>query len=146
MKEKETITWTRFGTRPANEQDAKECGVELGEEVDFEEEVELPGKYEVCGRCRGKGSHTNPSIDSHGISQEEWFGPDWDDESREMYMSGGYDVACLECDGKRVVLEIDEEKIAPDLLAEYYKAREEKAAMDREDRAIRYMESGGYDY
>ncbi len=69
---------------------------------DFEE-VEVPVKFEVCGRCDGKGSHVNPSIDGHGITSEEWNGPDWDDESRETYLSGGYDVPCYDCKGLRVV-------------------------------------------
>lgn len=86
--------------------------------VDFEgegEETEVPIKYEVCGVCNGKGSHVNPSIDSHGISAEEWS-EEWDEEEREMYVSGGYDVPCVECEGKRVVAAIDEERADPEVI------------------------------
>lgn len=80
-----------------------------------EQEGELPAKYEVCSRCSGEGSHVNPSIDGHGISAEEWD-RDWDDESRddesrETYMNGGYDVTCETCKGLRVELVIDEDAI-----------------------------------
>ena len=66
----------------------------------------LPGKYEVCDRCRGKGTHVNPSIDEHGITQEEF---DQDPGFQEDYMSGVYDVQCYECKGERVVMVIDRE-------------------------------------
>jgi hypothetical protein len=158
--EKMTITWERYVTRPATEKDLaeqadwlKETGrtmydedLKVGDEIEVEETVELPGKYEVCGRCQGKGTHTNPSIDGHGISQEEWFGPDWDDESREDYLSGAYDVSCHECDGRRVVLVLDEDACDKELLKQYLQWQEDKYRMDAEDRAIRYMESGGHDY
>ncbi len=110
-----------------------------GEEVEYE----LAAKYEICPRCEGSGSHTNPSIDSHGITSEEWE-RDWDDESREMYFNGGYDVTCYECKGERVVLEVDEEQInnygTPEqkkMLEEYWngiKADREYEAMCRAER------------
>ena len=43
------------------------------EEGDWEDEVELPARFEVCHTCDGKGKHVNPSIDSHGISSEEFI-------------------------------------------------------------------------
>lgn len=76
----------------------------------WEEEIELPANYEICSTCLGEGSHVNPSIDSHGITMDEWEN-EWDDESREMYLSGGYDVTCNECKGLRVVPVIDEKYI-----------------------------------
>jgi hypothetical protein len=63
-------------------------------------EVELPGKYEVCPRCEGRGSIVNPSVDGNGISPEQ-FAEDPDFE--EAYFSGVYDIHCPECEGKRVV-------------------------------------------
>lgn len=73
------------------------------------EEIELPGKYEVCHRTGGKGTHVNPNVDGHGITASEWE-QEWDEESRENYFSGVYDVECYECHGKRVVLEVDEDE------------------------------------
>ena len=63
-------------------------------------EVSLPGKYEVCSRCRGRGKIVNPAVEPHGISPEE-FAEDPDFE--EAYFSGVYDIPCPECGGKRVV-------------------------------------------
>jgi hypothetical protein len=72
---------------------------------DDEEVVEaLPVKFEVCGLCDGTGSHVNPSIDSGGLSSDDFYDdPDFADD----YGSGRYDVTCYECGGKRVTPEID---------------------------------------
>jgi hypothetical protein len=93
--------------------------VELLDDETAEYEAELPVEFEVCDRCRGKGTHTNPNIDGHGISAEEWD-RDWDDESREMYMSGGYDVTCEACHGERVVPVVVEERCDPKVLEHYH--------------------------
>lgn len=59
-----------------------------------EAEFEVPAVYQVCETCDGKGSHVNPSIDAHGITAEEWS-EEWDDESRQGYLAGDYDVPGL---------------------------------------------------
>jgi hypothetical protein len=48
--------------------------------------VEVPGRFDVCGRCRGAGKHVNPSIDGNGITSDEMqeLGPDF----LEDYMRG----------------------------------------------------------
>jgi hypothetical protein len=83
-------------------------------EDDDENEVHLPAVFEVCGLCGGKGSHVNPSIDSHGITSDEWE-RDWDDEDRESYRNGAYDVSCHRCGGARVE-PIPSPNAHPDLL------------------------------
>ena len=60
----------------------------------------LPCIAEVCGTCRGKGTHVNPSIDAHGIGREEF---DEDPDFHEDYFRGVYDVTCYECGGNKVV-------------------------------------------
>lgn len=62
-------------------------------------ELLVEGKYEVCSRCNGHGTHTNPSIDGNGLSEDCLSDPDF----MEGYMSGSYDVTCTECQGVRVV-------------------------------------------
>lgn len=107
--------------------------------------VEFPAKFAVCSRCEGKGSHINPSIDGHGITAEEWD-RDWDDESRENYFSGVYDVTCGECKGLRVVPVVDEERLNEEAKAQFAKAEERTAQVSRwnyEDAQTRRMESGG---
>ena len=69
---------------------------------DGETEVEIPVVFEMCSTCGGKGTHVNPSIDAHGISEDEWD-QEWSSDEQEMYLTGGYDVECGECAGRRVV-------------------------------------------
>jgi len=83
-------------------------------EDDNENEIAIPAIFEVCGLCDGKGSHVNPSIDSNGITAEEW--DDWDNEDRENYMNGGYDVPCYKCGGKRVIPGPDRDRAIPEHL------------------------------
>jgi hypothetical protein len=66
----------------------------------------VPAHYEVCGRCRGTGKHSNPAIDGNGITQSEFA--EWDDEDREGYFNGQYDITCSVCIGERVVAELPE--------------------------------------
>lgn len=109
----------------------------LAEQADgseIEEEVKIPAKFEVCDTCRGKGTHVNPNIDGHGISAEEWNGPDWDQEEQEAYMSGRYDVTCYECKGERVVKAVDWDRlkdIDPKLAEEYGMHLDEEADYQR---------------
>jgi len=60
--------------------------------------------YKVCPRCKGKGSHVNPNVDGHGLSQESF---EQDPDFYGDYMSGVYDVDCYECGGKRVIKVVD---------------------------------------
>lgn len=115
--------------------------IEFTEYRDDGDEIvhELPAKFEVCPRCRGEGSHVNPSIDGHGITGEEWNGPDWDDDSREMYMSGGYDVPCHRCGGKRVIAVLDRDVADPDILKAYDDQERELRELEAEEAAERRM-------
>ncbi len=65
--------------------------------------IQLPIKRIVCPRCNGEGKHVNPSIDGHGLTAEDLQ----DDDFRESYFSGVYDVRCEECKGNNVIDEID---------------------------------------
>jgi len=98
----------------------------------FDEDV-IAFEFIVCPTCRGKGSYVNPSIDSHGITSDEWN--EWEPEERSDYMSGAYDVICGCCGGKRVVPEpIEEDQIKQlqehfNELAEYEAERESERRM-----------------
>lgn len=94
-------------------------------------EVEVPAKYEVCPRCEGKGTHVNPSIDGNGLSSEDF---DQDPDFREDYMSGVYDVACHECDGKRVILVADEQLMTAEQKVQWQQWCESEWARAEEDR------------
>lgn len=77
----------------------------------------LASKFEVCPKCEGKGKHDHPAF-SNGITSEEWE-RDWDEDSREGYISGRYDVKCSKCDGLRVIEVIDESRTPKDILKQY---------------------------
>lgn len=66
---------------------------------DETEEVVVTIHFEVCSLCNGKGKHVNPSIDSNGLSREDF---DDDPSFEEDYFAGAYDVPCYTCKGLRV--------------------------------------------
>lgn len=100
-------------------------------------DVIVPAKYEVCDRCRGTGYHDHPAF-SNGITSSEWR-DDWDEESREMYKRGGYDVQCHECKGRRVVLVPDDQSADIKSLAFYDDWVTTEAASRAEETAERRM-------
>jgi hypothetical protein len=79
--------------------------------------ITVPTKFAVCGTCEGKGTHVNPSIDAHGIGADEWA--EWDQEDREAYMRGRYDVRCYECNGRNVVTVLDTNRASPEMIKEW---------------------------
>ena len=115
---------------------------ELTIEDDDGLELRVPSRWEICPRCEGDGTHGNPSIDGNGITAEEWD-RDWDEESRDAYMSGAYDVSCEECKGSGKVQTPDLERCTPNV----EKLLKERELSESEARAElmywRKMESGG---
>lgn len=86
-------------------------------------EIFGPAKYEVCGRCRGEGTHWHQAF-SNGISAEELS--EWDDDEREGLFTGRYDVTCEECHGKRVVVVFDKESATPAQYRLFYETQKEE--------------------
>ena len=78
-------------------------------EGDNEVFTEIPFKYEVCPTCKGTGVYVNPSIDSNGITEDEWDA-DWSEESKEDYINGMYDKPCDACDSENVIPIVDESR------------------------------------
>lgn len=115
-----------------------------GEEVEYL----LPARYEVCFRCRGEGRHCNPSIDGNGITGSEMAEIlNEDPNFLEDYVGGKYDVVCRECDGLRVISEVDEEHLSEDQKKIYdlwCRQEGERAQGEAEDRMYQRMESGYY--
>ena len=106
---------------------------------DEEYEAVFPAKYITCELCSGKGTHVNPSIDAHGISEREF---DEDPDFREEYFAGTYDVSCYRCQGKRVEPVVDEESLSDEQKANlklYHDRLQADAEFAREVEAERRM-------
>jgi len=114
---------------------------ENGDELEFD----LPMKWEICGDCRGNGSHVHRAIDGHGIGMEEFAE---DPEFAEAYYSGRYDVCCETCGGSGKVQIVDEDavkRLGLESVLEEWEALQADAAADAAaDRYTRWMEGGGY--
>jgi len=107
------------------------------------ESMKMPGRWAICSRCDGHGKHVHPAIDGNGITSSEWA--EWDDEEREMYFGGGYDVGCEEkCnDGKQWV--VDEEALDNSQKAAYEiwcMEKDEEARERYAEMRMRAAESG----
>ena len=117
---------------------------------DDDEEVEhqLPAKNEVCDRCEGYGTHTNPNIDGNGITQSEMSEILYEDPGfLDAYISGVYDVTCEECHGNKVVQVVDEDLCSTeqkDLFQQWAEQEGARYTADAADRAYQRMESGDY--
>ncbi len=101
-----------------------------------DEEIETAIEFELCDLCNGKGSHVNPSIDSHGLSREDFDG---DPDFHESYFSGAYDIACNLCQGARVVPVLVDDAIRAKVEAGLRANREIDARMDAMMEAERRM-------
>jgi hypothetical protein len=68
----------------------------------------LPVKWAICGCCEGNGQRENPCF-SNGITSSEWA--EWDQDERDNYLSGRYDVTCSDCNGSGKVRELAVERM-----------------------------------
>lgn len=122
--------------------------ITLDDGVGEETTHELPARYEVCPRCEGHGTHLTPSMGNHAYSQEEFSETFSEPEDREEYFrrGGRYDVTCEECQGRRVVLVVDEESCehSPNLkpiFEAWRKQEDDRATFEREWRREQEMEA-----
>ena len=81
----------------------KEISKDL-EKVEYKETVGYVVSAEVknslCGMCDGDGTVVNPSIDSSGLTYEDF---EEDPGFEEAYFDGTYDIECPGCKGEKVV-------------------------------------------
>ncbi len=67
--------------------------------------------FQVCGRCEGRGTIVNPSVEmpGGGFTSSEWQEVCHEDpDFPEDYFGGVYDIACPECNSQRVKPWVDE--------------------------------------
>ena len=96
-------------------------------------EREVKFRYEVCDVCQGRGQYTNPSIDRHGLSREDF--DQWDAEEVSDYFTGAYDVRCEYCEGRAVVPVTDDKDVLADI-AEYEADMAEMYAIEAAERRM----------
>ena len=92
--------------------------------------IRFPARFEVCPRCEGHGRVDHPAF-SNGLTENDFAE---DEEFRENYFAGRYDVCCPECDGKRVTLVPDEDRMTErqrEALDEFYRGKAEDAMYER---------------
>lgn len=85
-------------------------------------------RFEVCPLCDGRGKHVNPSIDSNGLTADDF---DEDPDFAEGYFGGAYDVRCNLCQGEKVVpVPLDEAVLAriEEFERERYESQQERLA------------------
>jgi rRNA maturation protein Nop10 len=106
---------------------------------DDDREYAVPGEYEVCWQCEGKGTIVNPAVDGNGLGREDF---DADPDFERDYFAGVFDIKCPECGGLRVLMQPDEEKMTDEekrLLKQYYEEQDDIAACEAEMAAERRM-------
>lgn len=103
---------------------------DAGEEI----EISIPAKFALCPKCRGVGSHVNPAVDGHGLSQEDF---DQDPDFQEAYFRGDYDVACHRCAGEKVIKVVDRERASAEDLKAYDDQERELRELEAEEAAER---------
>lgn len=110
-----------------------------------EKDVLVPTENLTCGRCRGKGQH---SLRIGAITADEWNN-EWDEDSRELYMSGGMDEKCEVCNGHgkvtkpimprdatyKPVLEFFPTSEMRDAVLQFYRLEDDRIAEESERRA-----------
>lgn len=100
---------------------------------DEEQEIDLPGTRQVCGRCGGRGKHDHPAF-ANGITERDFAE---DPDFRDEYFAGRYDVRCSECDGRNVVLVVARDSVEPEILAKLDRWLEEERRFQLESSAER---------
>lgn len=89
-----------------------------------DEEHEVPARFEVCPCCHGHGSTDHPAF-SNGVDMSEW-----DEDDRDSYYDGAYDVTCQECNGRGLVAVPCEDLMDPELVEQMHEDAREIAHMN----------------
>jgi len=96
-------------------------------------------KWVICGSCEGNGKVGNPSFDQ-GWTSSEWA--EEDDDFKEGYLAGEYDIPCRDCRSSGKVLVPDMSQLTfgeKRPFAEARKEARERAEWERISAAERRM-------
>ena len=97
---------------------------------DNDNEIPLPTKKIVCWECEGEGVRA-----LHGLEVTDQCAEDPD--FAEDYFAGRYDTQCNKCRGERVVDAVDEDRLDPWQLNDWYDALEDESYYQAECAAER---------
>jgi hypothetical protein len=97
----------------------------------------LPAMFVVCQNCGGHGTHLCPSLRGASFSSEEFEDLfDTEEDRAEYFRHGGkYDVTCASCNGRNVVLVVNEAACSKEQLTLFQQHMQLEAEEARE-RAI----------
>lgn len=93
---------------------AQTISFETENEEGIERTIVLPGKPAVCRTCRGKGHRVHPDVDGNGLTAEDFA---QDPDFAEDYMAGRFDITCSECNGNKIIIQVDRNMAKPEDLA-----------------------------
>ena len=89
----------------------------------------MPSDIVVCPRCNGRGRHVNPSIDGDGFTGEEWA--EMDEDFKESYWNGNFDVICSVCNGMRITAKIATDQLNAEQWEMLYEQERNEADMEQ---------------
>ncbi len=92
----------------------------------------LPTRWAVCPTCDGRGFQALHGLDVTDCIQED---PDF----AEDYLRGDYDTPCSQCQGRRLVAEVDRQIAHPEALKAYDEDVRALAELRAEEEAERRM-------
>ncbi len=105
----------------------------------------LPSKWAICECCGGSGHVENPAF-SNGFTYDEFNETFDDEESREDYFAGAYDVACDACEssGKVQVIDVASCTFAQKRVAVMARKEAREEAQDARESAALYRAEMGF--
>lgn len=107
---------------------------EYNEDLNEQGIIFVEGKYEVCHRCSGHGTHFKSDLDENNMLQGMY--EDGDDDGIDSYYSGVFDQTCEECKGQRVIVNPILPNWASELLYDWYESERNYRAICRAEQRM----------
>ena len=94
--------------------------------VSDDEEIAVPGVWEICDNCQGNGYQA-----LHGIAFTAEDLADWDQDELQAYYQGDYDTRCPECNATGKVSVPDLTELTPAQVRYYREVQSHMAEAER---------------